>query len=183
MPKIILDAGHGGTDFGAVYNEHVEKDIVLDVVLQAAHYIRPLPGVVLFLTRAFDFFLSLQKRCELANKEYGDLFISVHCNADPDDDAPGKPVAKGDEIWVYPNSIESRNFAEILQRHASSYSIIHRGIKESSGLYVLRHTKMPAVLVEIGFIDDPAFAEKPPVDKVALAITDSVKEYFNAVHS
>jgi len=180
MQNVMIDAGHGGSDPGATYKGALEKDVTLDVATHLAHCLRGKMGFGFFLTRAFDFFLSLQKRCELANVAGADLFISIHCNADPDDDTDPSLVATGEEIWVHPKSADARRFAEILQRHASQYAGVSRGIKASDKLYVLKHTRMPAVIVEIGFIDDPDFSSAPPVEKAANAIADAIEEYFNA---
>ena len=180
MPTIVIDPGHGGKDSGATYKGEMEKTVTLNVAMKMRELVKEMSAFSFFFTRAFDFTLSLESRCRFANMVKADLFISIHCNADPDDDTNFDHIARGEEIWIHPGSANSRRFAVILQKYAMKYAQVHRGIKESQGLYVLRHTKMPAAIVEIGFIDDPEFSKDPPVEMAAVAIVDAVKEYYDA---
>ena len=82
LSKIILDAGHGGKDPGAIgTNGYREKDATLAIVLALGKLIEEeLPGVSVGYTRKSDKFIELYKRGDIANKQKGNLFISVHCN-------------------------------------------------------------------------------------------------------
>ncbi|MFP9100247.1 N-acetylmuramoyl-L-alanine amidase family protein [Flavobacterium sp. RHBU_24] len=80
--KVILDAGHGGKDFGAVYNGYVEKNITLNVVLKAGKILEGDNGIDVIYTRKADVFTELTERPGLANRNSGDIFISVHCNSE-----------------------------------------------------------------------------------------------------
>jgi len=152
--KICLDPGHGGEDSGATFRDLKEKDIVLDICLACMERLQLLHWVA--LTRTSDMYMPLGNRVKLANAWKADLFVSVHCNADPDVDEPGMPEAKGEEIWIYPDSLASLHVAEAIRDHVDTFFKEHRfrGIKESRHLYVLKHTSMPAVLIETGFIDN-----------------------------
>lgn len=79
--KVVLDAGHGGKDFGAVYNGHVEKNIALDVVLKTGKILEKNPNIEVIYTRKNDAFVELDERARIANKEDATIFVSIHCNA------------------------------------------------------------------------------------------------------
>lgn len=80
--KVVIDAGHGGRDPGAIGKYSKEKDIALSIALKTGHYIEKyLPDVEVIYTRKTDKFIELYKRTEIANKNNADLFISIHCNA------------------------------------------------------------------------------------------------------
>jgi len=79
--KVVLDAGHGGHDSGAVGKNSYEKDIALSIVLKTAEQLRQkYPDVEVLLTRSEDVFIPLFRRIQYANEQNADLFISVHCN-------------------------------------------------------------------------------------------------------
>ncbi len=79
---VVIDAGHGGKDPGAVGKHSREKDITLKVALKLGNYIKKnLPDVKVIYTRKTDKFVELKKRGEIANKNNADVFISIHCNA------------------------------------------------------------------------------------------------------
>jgi len=92
--KVILDAGHGGKDFGAVYNGFVEKNISLNVVLKAGKILEGDNGTEVLYTRKADVFTELTERPGLANRSSGDIFISVHCNSE------NTKAAFGSETYV-----------------------------------------------------------------------------------
>jgi N-acetylmuramoyl-L-alanine amidase len=154
MDRIVIDAGHGGKDPGASYGGLREKDVNLAVV-QQMHLELSIIGFDVILTRGTDLTLTLAERCAIANKSGAMAFLSIHCNADPDPDLPGMPEARGEEIWVYQMPGLSYDLAFDIGESFKYHFPLEpwRGIKISQGLYVLRHTRMPAALVEIGFID------------------------------
>lgn len=79
---VVIDAGHGGTDHGAIENGFNEKDVTLDVALKLGNLIKKkLKDTEVIYTRSTDQFISLQKRADVANKAKADLFISIHCNS------------------------------------------------------------------------------------------------------
>lgn len=80
--KVVLDAGHGGKDFGAVHNGFVEKNIALNVVLKAGKILEGDKNTEVIYTRKADVFTDLAERPGLANRSNGDLLVSIHCNAE-----------------------------------------------------------------------------------------------------
>ncbi len=183
--RIVIDPGHGGDQPGAVFRGLKEKDIVLQVSQYAVEGLEILdPEIFIGLTRRFDQTLTLQQRCDFANNMKVDCFVSIHCNADPDDDSVGQPEAKGEEIWIYQGSVESRKLAKFLSNEVDQIfpNEPFRGIKESEGLYVLKHTKAPACLIEIGFIDKSSstetFTDELTLRKIGALIARGINEYF-----
>jgi N-acetylmuramoyl-L-alanine amidase len=92
--KVVLDAGHGGKDFGAVYNGHVEKKIALGVVLKVGKLLEKNPSVAVIYTRKSDVFVELDERARIANKAHASIFVSIHCNANRNS------VAEGFETYI-----------------------------------------------------------------------------------
>jgi N-acetylmuramoyl-L-alanine amidase len=183
VKRIVIDPGHGGTSPGAVYHGLQEKNVVLQISLLASDALR-LRGYEVVLTRDDDSDVSLMKRCEIANFVRADIFVSVHCNADHDKDLPGMPEANGEEIWIYKGSEGGLRLAQYLQANIDHIfpNEPFRGIKESENLYVLKHTHMPAVLLEIGFIDKSSssevFSDIHTLLRIATLITEGIDEYF-----
>ena len=84
VTKVVIDAGHGGRDPGALGKYTKEKDIALSIALKTGAYIEKyLPDVEVIYTRKTDVFVDLRERANIANKNEADLFISIHCNANP----------------------------------------------------------------------------------------------------
>lgn len=151
--KIFIDPGHGGADPGASFNGLIEKEIVLSISIRLADRLENI-GHQVQMSRATDVFLALQSRADKANEWLADIFLSVHLNADPDPDEPGMPEAKGNEFWIYPGSVRGSGLAATIDHALAMTFPDHpaRGIKEAR-FAVLRLTKMPAVLMELAFID------------------------------
>lgn len=94
---VVLDAGHGGKDGGAVGSKAVEKKIALKIVLELGLLLERSPSnIKVYYTRKKDVFIPLEERSEIANKKNADLFISIHCNASLD----GSAHAQGSETFV-----------------------------------------------------------------------------------
>ncbi len=93
--KVVIDAGHGGDDPGAVGKKSKEKDVALSVALKLGNYIKSnFPEVEVIFTRKTDVFVELYKRAKIANDNKADLFISIHCNSSK------SPEPHGTESWV-----------------------------------------------------------------------------------
>ena len=172
---LVIDAGHGGNDTGALGAISKEKDINLNVALAFGRYVeRNCPDVKIVYTRKTDVFIPLMERANIANRNKADLFISIHCNA-----AGGE--AAGTETLVY--SIDggpATQLANCIQSQiVNSLGTIDRGLKERPGLVVLKHTDMPAVLVETAFIDNANDSQllTDRQDDFARAIARGVTDY------
>lgn len=91
----------------------------------------------------------LREECRIANASGADLFIAVHFNAGG---------GTGTEVWYYPYSIAETCAREVSRELASALGLPNRGAKSTTGLYVLNHTEMPAILIEVCFVDSEADA-------------------------
>lgn len=175
---IVLDPGHGGSDPGTVHFDLKEKDIVLNVGLLLEKKLKE-SGANVIMTRIDDRYVSLEERVRIANANNPDTFVSIHVNS-----VDNVPSANGTETYwnrTY-SSEQSRKLANEIQKQLiSKLQTKDRGIKEAN-FYVIRYTKAPSVLVELGFLsnedeakrlNDPAFQEL-----AAEAIYEGLKQYF-----
>lgn len=145
---IVLDAGHGGNDVGTGEEAFYEKNINLELV-QKMRQMLEYCGVKVLLTREGDETVSLDERSDFANSSEADWFISVHCNFCEDDAA-----VQGVECYYWQSSETGRTFASgIIQSVESCGEIPSRGIK-TEDFHVLRETKIPAVLIETGYLSN-----------------------------
>ncbi|RYG44856.1 MAG: N-acetylmuramoyl-L-alanine amidase [Chitinophagaceae bacterium] len=87
--RVTLDAGHGGKDFGAMYNGHIEKNISLAVVQKVGKILEATPGFDVVYTRNSDVFIELVERANIANRADSHIFVSIHCNANKNSAAEG----------------------------------------------------------------------------------------------
>ena len=153
---IVLDPGHGGRDRGATGIGGVrEKDINLAVAKQLAAALRRQLGAKVVLTRSSDRFLSLARRVRIANRAKADLFVSIHANAHRRSSVQGVETyfmrgarAKKGRSWTLAGLVH-RNTIRALRRNRTAVRSL--GIKPA-GFQVLRGVRMPAVLVETGFL-------------------------------
>src|SRR5438477_9786099 len=199
VETVVLDPGHGGHDKGQVSKYGSEKDFALDV----ARKLRPLlqsKGLRVIMTREGDYFVPLEVRAQIANAARDSIFVSIHFNATNDD-----PNATGFEIFsftprgapstsdsaVAPSSLSTQPGSAVdAQSMALSACIYHsmlghipefdRGIKRAR-FAVLRLTKVPAVLVEGGFLtergESQLIAKKDWRKKLAHAISVGIESY------
>lgn len=155
--RVMIDPGHGGKDPGAVNKKLAikEKDITLSVALIMMRHVYS--GDYLFepyITRKGNRYVSLQGRCDLAKLYNSDAFISIHTNARHRKGKYGLEI----EVFHYKTSLKGYHYANIvlgllLNRMKDEITVINRGVKKGN-YYVLRHTSMPAILVELGFLSD-----------------------------
>ncbi len=156
MVKIFIDAGHGGTDPGAVANGLREKDLTLKIALKTRDILNSeYEGHSLMLSRTTDQSLTLTQRTNMANSWGANYLLSIHINAGG---------GTGFESFIYNGSYSGKTETNRLR------SIIHdeivnqtgfrdRGKKEKN-LHMLRESRMQATLTESGFIDNSTDAEK-----------------------
>ncbi len=168
MTRTCIDAGHGGEP-GAVYKGRRESDDNLALAKAVAAELRR-HGIIVDETRTADVAVSLNERSTFENRQSYDYFISFHRNA-------FKPEqAKGVETYTYLNpGAKAKGLAEKIQTALVGVGFTNRGVK-AANFHVLRETKSPAVLVEVGFIDNTEdnqlFDSKR--DEIVAAITGAV---------
>ena len=217
IKKIIIDAGHGGHDAGAVGDNGLrEKDVNLDVALRLAELVE-MKGIEVILTRKDDTFISLPDRVKIANKSGADMFISIHVNAGRSREARGTEVyifnlvassreaqeladrenigIESDYLNLVLNDLKKRcddndsiNVAGyILENMVQELGLIGRSNKKimRAPFYVLAHTQMPAVLVEVAFISNSYEEQLLSTRNFRLRTADSIlsgiKEYKNSI--
>jgi N-acetylmuramoyl-L-alanine amidase len=182
LKTIVLDAGHGGRDSGALGHGGLqEKDTCLDIALRTRAELKRLaPDLTVLLTRDSDEYLTLRERTEIANNKNADLFVSIHNNAS------ANRKGKGTQVFFYDSATSDRAMADLVSREnedvneldvlltdlAKSGPVRDQSIGLASRVqadlgrtlnlshrdlsyapfYVLARTKMPAILIEVAFI-------------------------------
>lgn len=198
MKRVCLNPGHGGSQPGAVYGDLLEKDVVLKVSEYVVEGLLAVdPEIWVGMTRTYDRTMTLQEVCDFSNNMKVDCFVSIHCNADPDDDAPGMPEAKGEEIWYYDSSRKGLRLAQCLADEVDRIfpDEPFRGIKQTRPigadknvdkrpfLYVVSYTNATAALIEIGFIDKSSsvetFTDELTLRKIGAFIARGINEYLS----
>lgn len=148
MPySIMLDAGHGGRDPGAVYQGRQEKDDNLSLVLSIGEILQE-NGVDVEYTRTTDIYQTPYEKAMIANRAEVDFFISIHRNSFPTDNK-----VSGVESLVYDLSGLKYKMGENINAQLETVGFVNLGVKARPNLVVLKRTQMPAVLVEVGFIN------------------------------
>ncbi len=182
---LLIDAGHGGTDFGAVgTNQIKEKDITLDIAKAMLVFNKGLLDnkYDMYLTRYRDTLISLSHRTKLVKALQPDLFISVHCNHATNNRATGIEIYLHSKTSLQTeNQKKSNGFAlSMIEELTERLGYRSRGVKIAN-FQVLResiHTS-PAILVELGFLSNVDEAEylkiKKNTNALALAILMSIK--------
>jgi N-acetylmuramoyl-L-alanine amidase len=227
--RVTLDAGHGGKDWGATYNGHVEKNIALAVILKVGKILESQSNFDVNYTRKTDVFIDLIERANIANRVDANIFVSIHCNANKNTAADGTEtyvmgmtknasslaVAKNENEVVTmekdykqkyegydPKSPETiigvtlmqeefmENSIALASKIQDAFSILGKKIRgggvKQANFMVLHKAYMPRVLVEMGFISNPAegaeLDSEVGQDKIAEAIARAIisykKEYF-----
>jgi N-acetylmuramoyl-L-alanine amidase len=170
---VVIDAGHGGKDTGAIgATGDNEKDLTLSIANLVTSDLQK-DGVKVIETRDDDSYPTLQDRVDLANNSNANLFLSIHMNS-------FLPSAHGTETWY--DTPQSADFANTLHSHLiAATGFTDRGVK-STGYYVIKNTKMPSSLVEVGFITNPTensqLLNADFQQKVAKALADAINEYL-----
>lgn len=170
MARVAIDAGHGGRDPGAVYQGRQEKDDTLDLALAVGQILKD-NGVDVVFTRTEDVYDSPTQKANIANESGSDFLVSIHRNAMPN---PG--TATGIETLVYADTGIRGQMARNINAELEQLGFQNRGVIERPNLAVLRRSRMPAVLVEAGFIDNENDNEKfdSQFEQIAQAIADGV---------
>ncbi|HEX9578694.1 MAG TPA: N-acetylmuramoyl-L-alanine amidase [Myxococcales bacterium] len=212
--RVVIDPGHGGKDTGAIGPHRVrEKDVALGIAKNVAARLRAL-GLAVIMTRKDDSFVSLDERTRIANESKADLFVSIHCNASRRRTLSGAETwtlnvgsdrysarlaafenAEADrtvsdlrlilaDLAAKANAGDARELAQSVQSSlARKTRARDHGVKQAL-FYVLLGAHMPAVLVETGFISNPAeearLKSRRFQEDAAEAISRGVKDFVDA---
>jgi len=172
--RIILDAGHGGRDSGAVYGDRVEKDDNLAMTLEVGRMLEEM-GFDVVYTRQEDIYQAPFRKATIANEMGGDLFVSIHRNSSG---TPNRYQVV--ETLIYSAGGFPEEVAENINEELEEIGYINLGVEERPGLIVLNSTQMPAVLVEVGFINSDADNElfAMQFEGTARAIAEGIADSF-----
>lgn len=186
---IVIDPGHGGFDPGKVGITGVnEKEINLKIALKLRDYLEQ-SGAYVIMTRTEDVDLDgddtkswkkgdMVNRSEKVNNSDGDIMVSIHQNAFPQSNV------RGGQVFYHKDSDDGENLAKYIQKSIKMHADTEnkRVAKHNGDYYVLRTTKVPAVIVECGFLTNPEEERKLNTDdyqeKIAWAIYVGIVEYF-----
>ena len=176
--RVMIDPGHGGSDSGAIRENTDEKAINQAIAKMVVNNLKD-EKIAVWTTIPYDKTVSLQERVEYAEKIQPDIYVSIHSNSSM------KPDIKGVEVhWWREDSFE---LAQYLRRHLADernlkkWDTLDRGLFKSQ-FYVINHTTMPAILIEVGFMsnkDELKNLKNKKVQKeMAEAITEGILEYL-----
>lgn len=186
---VVIDAGHGGVDPGAVgKNETLEKDVTL-AVAQRLQVLMEQGGAKVVMVREDDRDLGsaqgllqrkredLAQRLQLALEAEADIYLSIHANSFPDE------RLSGPQVFYYADSEEGKALAKALQLELNTMVGGHRVAKGNRDFFILKKATQAAVTIEVGFLSNPA-EEQQLIDsdyqqKLALAIYQGVIRYYN----
>lgn len=181
-PLILIDAGHGGTDSGAIADHLREADINLKIAQIVGNALL-LYGFDVAYTRSNDLTLSLSQRVELSRVYRPALFLSFHCNA------AENAAANGMEVFTSPGRTESDTVAELIIQELEKTPIgnvmrvdLSDGDRDKEAkFYVLTQTSCPACLIEFGFMTNKSDLKLLTTEEVyqsfAVAMIDSLSAW------
>ncbi|MCD8230917.1 MAG: N-acetylmuramoyl-L-alanine amidase CwlD [Clostridiales bacterium] len=191
---VVIDPGHGADDPGKVGVSGIkEKDLNLEIALRLKEYLSE-QGIDVIMTRGEDISLAeegassvkvsdLKKRVEIIEEAGADLVISIHQNSYTDS------TVSGAQVFYYEDSVQGKLLAEILQQ-----SLIDnldasntRAAKPNKSYYILKRTSIPTVIVECGFLSNPAeealLADTEYQEKIVTAICEGITDYLNGAET
>ncbi|MCH1626041.1 N-acetylmuramoyl-L-alanine amidase CwlD [Fredinandcohnia quinoae] len=188
---IIIDPGHGGVDGGADNGDIQEKDIALSISLKLRDYLQQ-QGALVQMIRENDVDLAskgtkgysrrktedLKKRVQIINDSEADLFISVHLNAIP------SPKWRGAQTFYFGSYKENEAVAKYIQDELrNNLGNTTRQAKSINSVYLLKSSKKPGALVEVGFLSNPdekaLLVQDKYQDKLAASIYTGISRYFS----
>lgn len=171
---VVIDAGHGYQDPGAVGSVSTEKALNLAVALKVEAILKQDPNIDVVLTRSDDTFLELKQRVKVAEKLDADLFVSIHANSS------SSSAASGTETYYQRSN--SKKLAQTIHKYlVAATGFKNRGVQYGN-FHVIRETTMPAVLLEVGFISNKSEESKmndaSRQQAVAEGVVKGIKEYL-----
>lgn len=173
--KIILDPGHGGSDPGATYNGRQEKDDALSLATTVGNLLQN-AGFDVEYTRTSDVYNTPFEKATIGNNAGGDLFVSFHRNS-----SPMPNMYDGVQTLVYNDSGMKADLARNINANLVALGFTDKGVVERPNLVVLKRTKMPAVLIETGFInsDKDNALHDSQFNAIAQGIADAIIDTLN----
>lgn len=188
-PVVIIDAGHGGVDGGAIYGGIYEKDINLKVA-QKLYLLLQSENIPAILNRTGDYALSeenrwhrvksrhlkdLSQRSGLTKQLNYAIFVSIHCNASPSPKAHGPLV-------LHQKTGESYLLASLLQHRLNNVFHTSKKAAGANSFYLLKYVNKPAVIVELGFIsswnDQQILTDQTKQTEIAQALSSGISHYL-----
>lgn len=179
---VVIDAGHGGTDAGAMSGSISEKNLNLAFAKEIKR-LNTNPNLNLVLTRETDVFHNVKEKVEFSQKSNADIFISIHINAAPSEDRSGiEAVVSGKTDNAF--SIQNTRLATLLLKNISAVYKTEMTIKKrEKTAYVLDKNICPAVIVEMGYLtntnDLQFISNEANQEKLAKQVLKSIEDYFN----
>ena len=186
--SIAIDAGHGGSDSGAIGPTGVmEKSVTLRIALEVEKLLKE-EGATVYMTRTTDTEVSpkgarasdseeLQARCDVANRKKADIFVSIHMDSFTNREAKGTTG-----YYFSQGSRQGRELADKIRSNLVDQLGTQSRGTQTCNFYVVRHTDMPATLIEVAFISNPEeerlLNSKEGIKKAAMAIVDGIADYF-----
>lgn len=180
---VVIDPGHGGWETGAAYGGIKEKDLNLDIAKKLKALLQS-EGITVHMTRSGDTNVGLSQRAEMANRLNADMLVSIHNNASLTKSVTGTMTLYYPYSTAYKNNLSSKALAGIIQNEAAkSLGSRNIGIIQRTDLTVLRVAKVPAVLVEVGYMSNSNELNKLKTDayrqKAAEAIKNGIIKALN----
>lgn len=172
---VVIDPGHGGHDLGGHYGKVYEKHLALDTSMRLENYLKS-SGYRTVMTRRSDAFISLSRRTSIANSHSNSIFVSIHYNYTWKRDVSGlETFYYGSRSKVLANYLHSG-----MMRRAKTGN---RGVKFAR-YYVIRNSKNPAALVELGFVSNYRERERMKKaswrDSLARGLAEGIANYQSA---
>lgn len=177
--KIAVDPGHGGSDSGAIGASGVREKVINLIVAEKLIKLLHEAGATVVITRNGDQKVINQQRVDLVNSSKADIMVSIHANAFNNSES------NGTETFYHAsaaNAAASRLLALQLQRELiAALGLRNRGVKESS-FFILKNVRIPAALVELAFISNPAeekiLLDPEAQERAAIALYQGIEAYF-----
>jgi N-acetylmuramoyl-L-alanine amidase len=174
--KVVLDAGHGGYDYGAIYGGYNEKDLVLSITQKVESYLKD-AGISAYLTRTEDRFISLAERVEVSNAINPEIFVSIHENA-----LATNPNMSGLQTYYYSDA--GYKLANYTHKQMLKDVGMSDGKIRKANFWVCKYTRAPSILVETGFMTNVDERKKLAKDgyqnDIAKSIAKGIIEYLEA---
>ena len=174
MAKIFVSAGHGGKQPGAVRGNLIEKNFTLDIANRLAKLLRD-AGHTVVQNRTTDVDCLPEKTAQLANASGAEFFVEIHLNSF------ALSSANGCEAYYYKGDSKGQKLATDVCKAIAGLGYANRGAKANTGYYVIKNTKMTAILVECCFLSSPEDMARFNADKMAKAIYDGIAKTYPAI--